>query len=215
MKISGFTITKNAVKYNYPLKESILSILPICDEFIINLGESEDGTLELIKSIQSSKIKVFQTKWDFSKGSEELANQTNFALSKCSGDWAFYLQNDEVVHEKDLEVLAKIMQNKLKDDNIDVIRFRYFHFYSSFYRYRIDAGWYQKENRIIRNNNTIKSTGDAKGFKRLDEKDLKRFFSPCYIYHYGWIQNENKMKERQSNVIFPRKSGHNEERMIG
>jgi glycosyltransferase involved in cell wall biosynthesis len=199
MKVSGFTITKNAVKYNYPLKESILSILPICDEFIINVGESDDGTLELVNSIQSSKIKVFSAKWDFSKGSEELANQTNFALSRCGGDWAFYLQNDEVIHEKDLKVLVKIMQNKLTN-NIDAVRFRYFHFYNSFYRYRIDAGWYQKEDRIIKNNNTIKSTGDAKGFKRIDGKNLKRFLAPCFIYHYGWIQDENKMKERQSNA---------------
>ena len=52
MRISGFTIVRNAVKFNYPAVESIKSILPICDEFIVNVGDCEDETLELIKSIK-------------------------------------------------------------------------------------------------------------------------------------------------------------------
>jgi len=200
MKVSGFTIVKNAIKYNYPVKEAILSILPMCDEFVVNVGDSEDCTLDVINSIQSPKIKIFGRKWDFNKGSTELADQTNFALSKCSGDWAFYIQSDEVVHEKDLKVLEKMMLKYSNDNSVEAIRFRYFHFYNSFYRYRIDRGWYQKEDRIIKNNGMIKSTKDAKGFVKINGKDIKRIISPCFIYHYGWVQSESKMKERQVNA---------------
>jgi hypothetical protein len=58
MKVSGFTFVKNAVKYGYPVVESIKSILPIVDEFIVCLGDSEDNTTELIKGINSPKIKI-------------------------------------------------------------------------------------------------------------------------------------------------------------
>src|SRR5665213_914838 len=102
MKISGFTIVRNAVKFNYPVVESICSILPICDEFIVNVGDSDDGTLEMIKSIASPKIKIIETKWDMSQGPTVLSEQTNIALKHCSGQWAFYLQTDEVIHERDL-----------------------------------------------------------------------------------------------------------------
>ncbi len=152
MKVSGFTIARNAVKYNYPIVESIKSILPLCDEFIVNVGDSDDRTLELIQSIKDPKIKIIQNKWDFSRGEIVLAEQTNIALSKCSGDWAFYLQSDEVVHEKDLPKIRKLMQKYLNDDNVDTLRFKWLHFYGSFNRYRIDSGWFQKEDRIIKNN---------------------------------------------------------------
>jgi glycosyltransferase involved in cell wall biosynthesis len=115
MKISGFTIARNVIKFNYPIIESIESILPICDEFIVNVGDSEDDTLALIQSIKSDKIRVIQNTWDMSQGKEVLSHQTNLALKQCRGDWAFYLQSDEVIHEDDLPRLKSIMQKNLGD----------------------------------------------------------------------------------------------------
>src|SRR3990167_3445417 len=116
MKISGFTIARNAIKFNYPILESIRSILPICDEFIVNVGDSEDGTLDLIKSIKSDKIRIIQSVWDLSQGSEVLSQQTNLALRECTGEWAFYLQSDEVIHERDLPRLKSVMQKYLRNE---------------------------------------------------------------------------------------------------
>jgi hypothetical protein len=189
MKISGFTIVKNAVKYNYPVKESILSILPICNEFIVNVGDSDDNTLSLIESIKNPKIKIVKRNWDMSKGEKVLTDETNFALSRCAGDWAFYLQSDEVVHEKDLPKLKKLMQKYLHDENVDAIKFKWLHFYISCYRYRIDAGWFQKQNRIIKNNNTIEANSGAWGFKKKKQDKIDSIKNSCYIYHYGWINN--------------------------
>ena len=64
MKISGFTIVRNAIKYNYPVVESIRSILPICDEFIVNVGESEDETLDLVQAIGSETVRIIGNEWD-------------------------------------------------------------------------------------------------------------------------------------------------------
>jgi len=199
MKVSGFTIVRNIVKLQYPVIESIKSILPVCDEFIINVGDSVDGTLELIKNIQSPKIRIIQTVWDMSQGPSVLAEQTNIALKKCTGDWAFYLQTDEVVHEADLPRLKKCMENGLNDLSFDVLRFKWLHFYGSHYRYRIDKGWYQKQDRIIRNDGTIESYGDAFAFRRKDGQDLRTKNTGCFIYHYGWVFTEEVMAKRRLN----------------
>ncbi len=200
MKISGFTIARNAIKFNYPILESIRSILPLCDEFIINVGDSEDDTLNLIKTISSPKIRIIQNKWDFSQGKEVLSYQTNLALKECSGDWAFYLQSDEVIHETDLKKLKILMGRYLTDDAVDVLRFKWFHFYGSYFRYRIDAGWYQKQDRIVRNNGIIESWGDAYSFKRKDGQPLQTKDTRCFLYHYGWVQPGNVMTHRRVNA---------------
>src|ERR1700690_1321308 len=200
MKISGFTIVRNAVKFNYPVVASIRSMLPICDEFIVNVGDSQDGTLELIRSIDSPKIRIIQSQWDMSLGSEVLSQQTNLALKECKGDWAFYLQSDEVIHEADLSKLKWWMQFYLDKRDFDALRFWWFHFYGSFWRYRIDFGWYQKQDRIIRNNGQIESYGDAFGFRRIDGKPLRTRPTYCHLYHYGWVNSNEGMQKRCDNA---------------
>ncbi len=200
MKISGFTIVRNAVKFNYPLLASIQSILPICDEFIVNVGDSEDKTLELVRSINSPKIRIIQNSWDMSQGSAVLSQQTNLALKECRGDWAFYLQSDEVIHEADLNKLKFWMRYYLHRKDIDALRLGWFHFYASFWRYRIDLGWYQKQNRIIRNNGEIESYGDAFAFRRIDGKPLRQARTFSYLYHYGWVNATDVMQRRCENA---------------
>ena len=200
MTISGFTIARNAVKFNYPILASIQSILPICDEFIVNVGDSEDDTLNLIKTIDSAKIRIIRNVWDFSQGEEVLSHQTNLALRACTGDWAFYLQSDEVIHEDDLGRLKAVMHKCLPDQSIDALRFQWFHFYGSYFRYRIDRGWYQKQDRIIRNNGEVESFGDAFGFRRKDKGPLRRRNTNCFLYHYGWVHPQAVMTERRVNA---------------
>ncbi len=200
MKISGFTIVRNAVKFNYPVLASIRSILPICDEFIVNVGDSQDATLDLIRSIDSPKIRIIQNQWDMSQGSGVLSRQTNLALKECKGDWAFYLQSDEVIHEADLYKLKFWMRYYLNRRDVDALRFWWFHFYGSFWRYRIDFGWYQKQDRIIRNNKQIESYGDAFGFRRMDGKPLRTRLTFCYLYHYGWVNSNEAMQRRCDNA---------------
>jgi glycosyltransferase involved in cell wall biosynthesis len=200
MKISGFTIARNAVQLRYPFLESIRSILPICDEFIVNVGKSDDTTLEAVKSLRSEKIKIIETVWNMQQGPCVLSQQTNIALSYCKGDWAFYLQSDEVVHEADLPRLRHCMAKYFQDFNVDALRFRWLHFFRSHFRYRIDRGWYQKQDRIIRNNLTVESYGDAFGFRRRDGNPLRRAATGCFIYHYGWTNTAEDMRRRQQNA---------------
>jgi len=199
MKISGFTIARDVIKFQYPIVASIHSILPICDEFIVNVGDSSDGTLDLIRSMKSPKIKIVQNRWDMTKRPEVLSEQTNLALKECTGDWAFYVQSDEVIHQDDLPKLKRCMEKNLNKD-VDALRFKWLHFYGSFYRYRIDAGWYQKQDRIVRNNGMVESYGDAFGFRRKDGQDLKRANTGCFLYHYGWVHTNEIMAQRRKNA---------------
>ena len=110
--VSGFTFCRNAVSLGYPLGESIRSILPIVDEFVVALAPSDDGTGDLIEKIGSPKIRIVETAWDDSVTTDArvLSAQATFALSRCRFPWAFHLQADEVIHEEDLPRLQGLMR---------------------------------------------------------------------------------------------------------
>ena len=136
MKVTGFSFIRNAIKFDYPIIEAITSILPICDEFIIAVGNSDDDTLELIKGIGSDKIKIIETTWDDSlrEGGRVLAVETDKAFQEISADtdWCFYIQGDECVHEKYLPIIKKAMEENLHTNHIEGLLFNYLHFYGSY-----------------------------------------------------------------------------------
>lgn len=195
MKVSGFTIVRNGVLYAYPFKEAILSILPLCDEMIVNVGKSDDDTLKIVSSINDTKIKIIESEWDMNlKGGKVLSVETNKALKECSGDWCFYIQGDEVLHEKYYEEVRSAMLKYKDDKKVEGIRFFYEHFYGS-YDYVQDnyRNWYLREVRIVKNSDNIVSWGDAMDFRhkdgsKIDSKDIK-----AKIYHYGWVRPPDKL----------------------
>lgn len=197
MRVSGFSFIRNAIKYDYPVVESVTSILPVCHEFIIAVGDSEDGTADLIRSIPSEKVKIVPTVWDpsLNKGGEILAQQTDIALSHCTGDWCFYIQADEVMHEKYLPSVKSAMERYLMDNRIQGLLFKYRHFYGSYKYYGTSRRWYRNEVRIIRNNTGISSYKDAQGF-RLNGKKLTVKPVDAYIYHYGWVRPPEVMMRK-------------------
>ena len=157
MKVCGFSFVRNAEKFSYPVVESVQSILPVCDKFIMNVGNSEDRTMELIRSIPSDKIEIIESTWDEStrKNGEVLSQETNKAFKQIPEDydWAFYIQADEVVHEKYHDQIRKSMERWLEDTEVEGLLFKYLHFFGS-YNYNADSrSWYRNEIRIIRNNN--------------------------------------------------------------
>ena len=205
MKVSGFTFVRNAIKFDYPIVEAITSILPVCDEVIVAVGNSDDGTLALIKSINSDKIKIIETIWEdtLREGGKVLAVETNRALAAVSpdSDWCFYIQGDEVVHEQYLSAIRKTMQDNLNDPKVEGLLFKYLHFYGS-YQYVADAQrWYRQEIRIIRNKSTITSYRDAQGFRTVDNKKLRVKWVEAYIYHYGWVKSPEIQKEKMKSSI--------------
>lgn len=200
MKVSGFTIVKNAVKFDYPVVEAITSILPLCDEFIVNVGVCDDGTLELIQGINSPKIKIIQSTWDDSlrEGGKLLAVETNRAFDAVSADshWAFYIQADEVLHEKYIDVVRAAMEQHKHNMHVEGLLFNYTHFYGSYDYVGNSRRWYKREVRVIRNDKHIRSYRDAQGFRKNDEK-LRVKSVDASIYHYGWVKPPKAQQEKQ------------------
>lgn len=197
MKVSGFTVIKDAVKFDFPIKESILSLLPLCDEFIVGVGKSNDGTLALIKSIKSAKLRIVESEWEtFRTGKEHtFVTKTNEVLNLCRGDWCFYIQGDEAVNEEDYEMIINAMHDNLYDQRVEGLLFRYKHFFGTPHILVNSYHWYPNEIRIIRNDMGIKSWKDAQGFRRNGNKlHVKR--TGAYIYHYGWTRHPEVMREK-------------------
>lgn len=192
MKVSGFSFIRNGCKYDYPIVEAITSILPLCDEFVVAVGNSEDDTLNLIKSIPTDKIRIIETVWDDSlrEGGRVLAVETDKAFDAVAADsdWAFYIQGDEVMHEKYIDTVREAMLRYKDDPEVEGLLFNYTHFYGSYDYVGDSRRWYRKEIRVIRNNKAIRSYRDAQGFRKNNEK-LRVKPIDAAIYHYGWVKH--------------------------
>jgi len=205
MKISGFTFIRNGIDLGYPVEESIRSILPLCDELIVAAGDSTDGTTELLESIDPTKIRLIHTKWDpalFVRGAI-FAQQTDIALQACQGDWAFYIQADEVVHERDLPTIRARMETYIGDARVEGLLFDYLHFFGDYGQVQTSHNWYAREVRIVRNRIGVRSWHDAQGF-RIDDRKLRVAPSGATIYHYGWVRPPRRLnrKTRAFHIAF-------------
>lgn len=202
MKVTGFTFIRNAVKYDYPVVEAIKSILPLCSSVVVAVGNSEDDTLSLIRSIDPHKIKIIQTTWDdnLREGGKVLTIETNKALAEVDpdSDWAFYIQGDEVMHEKYIEPLYKKMKKHRHDLRVDGLLFDYLHFYGSYDYVGDSSRWYRHEIRVIRPGKEIYSYRDAQGFRKDNKQKLRVKKANASIYHYGWVKDPRAMQQKQA-----------------
>jgi len=202
--VSGFTFCRNVEKLDYPFEESIRSLLPLVDELVVNVGDSEDRTLERIRGIGDSRIRIVESVWDKTRARDGLvyADQTNIALShvRPDADWAIYLQSDEVFHEKDYEGIRRSMERTRDDSSLLGLMFRYRHFVGDYFR--LDPWAYRRALRIVRPTRVV-SVGDALGFARASdglfigkrEKDLWQY-AEGPIYHYGWVKSKALLRQK-------------------
>ncbi|QGY42117.1 glycosyltransferase family 2 protein [Maribellus comscasis] len=199
MKVCGFTFIRNVERYDFPIVEAITSVLPLCDKFVVAVGKSEDNTREIIEKIAPGKIQIVDTVWDESlkNGGVVYAAETDKAFDAVPEefDWCFYIQGDEVVHEKYLPVIKKAMQENLERKEVEGLLFRYKHFFGTFDYVGDSRKWYRREIRVIRNNKKIRSYRDAQGFRKNGEK-LNVVPVDAEIYHYGWVRHPRFMQEK-------------------
>ncbi len=200
MKVCGFTFIRNAIRFDYPIVEAITSVLPMCDEFIVLVGNSDDNTRNLIERIGSDKIKIYDSIWDDSlrEGGRVLAEETNKAMQFLPDDttWAFYIQGDEVVHEKYHQTITDAMKQYKYDVKVEGLLLNYTHFYGSYDFIGDSTNWYRKEVRIIRKDSKIYSFRDAQGFQK-EGRPLRVKAVDAFVYHYGWVKPPEKQMEKQ------------------
>ena len=201
MKVVGFTFVRNALKYDYPVLESINSLLPLCDEVVVAVGKSDDGTLALIQGIASPKIRIIETVWDdtLREGGRVLAVETDKALAAVPADasWAIYLQADEVLHEADYPAIRAGMARWQHDKSVEGLLLNYRHFYGSYDYVGDSYRWYRREIRIVRPGIGVHSYRDAQGFRRADNRKLRVRLLDATVYHYGWVKPPAAMQRKQ------------------
>ncbi|NTV02698.1 MAG: glycosyltransferase [Chlorobiaceae bacterium] len=206
MNISAFTFIRNGSIFGFPFVESILSVLPIVDEFVVNVGDGEDDSLDRIRAIGDPKIRIVESRWNdrMKAGGYVYGQQKMIAQFNCSGDWAFYLEGDEVVHEDDLQRIVDSCQTHLEDERVEALTFDYLHFYGNANSYLDSPGWYRREARIIRN--SIRSYAPDGLFWHVpaDRGKVSRYpraaHTDAKIYHYGWVRSEEHMNRKSENV---------------
>ena len=205
MKISCFTFIRNGSLLGYPFIESILSALPLCDEFVIAVGDSEDDTLERLQAIQSDKIIIIQTQWNENMQDRGFvyAQQKMIAHYNCTGDWAFYLEGDEVLHEQDLPKIRQAMEQSLNNPEVEALAFDYYHFFGSQKWLATSPAWYRQECRIIRNTIRVWAP-DGLYFvvmtKNKQGRHPKAKLVNAPIYHYGHVRSIAAMREKNKRV---------------
>ena len=202
MKVSGFTFLRNGQKLGYPFVASIRSLLPIVDEFVIALGPCEDATEAMLQEIGDPKIRIIHTQWNeniqpgYSVKGFVFGQQKSIALFNCTGDWAFYLEADEVLHEDDLPKIRAAMEKHLPDSRVEALAFDYLHFYGNKNTIAWSPGWYRSEVRIIRNTIPCWSS-ESLFFNVVVEHKKSRYPRAAHtgvtIHHYGWVRSEEQM----------------------
>lgn len=206
MKVTGFSFIKNAVKFDFPIQEALLSILPLCNEVIVAVGDCTDGTRELVQAIHPTKIKIIDTVWNpnLNRDGIVLADETNKALQAAfatDSDWLIYIQGDEVLHENGYTALQLAMQQYKDDKRVDGLLLHYHHFYGSYDYIATSSHWYKNEIRIIKNNNTIYSYKDAQGFRKGNNEKLKVKPVNAYMHHYGWVKEPKTMMDKRKEGV--------------
>ncbi len=200
MFVSGYIFIRNAEKYDYPVSEAILSVLPLVEEMIVLVGNSDDNTLGIIQAIGSDKIKIHHSVWDDSlrEGGRVFAEETRKAMALVSpkADWVIGLQADECLHENEYASIQKAMTDNLKDTSIDGLLFDYLHFYGDYNFVGNSRKWYKREIRVIRNRPDIFPYKDSQGFRKGDNKKLVVKHSGAKIYHYSWVKPPAKQKAK-------------------
>ena len=208
MKISGFTYVRNGLKLKYPFIESIKSLLEIVDEYVIVLGDSDDGSREAIQNLNSAKIKIIDTVWDMNlrKSGKIFAQQSDIGLDHVTGDWVIHLQADEVLHENEISSLKKYILKYDSDDRVDGLLFPFLNFRGDYEHIHAGRQIHRFEIRAFRKNPLIRAYKDSQGFRtytslqahRDGEKGekLKVVKINVSIYHYNYVRPPDVMKEK-------------------
>jgi len=197
-RISGFSFARNAVELDYPLREALLSTLPIVDELVVAIapGSPRDDTRGLVESIGDPRIRVVDAVWDEARRHLAYSDLTNVALGACTGDWCLYVQADEVLHEDDASRIRSRCEELRDDPRVEGLLFDYLHFFGDYCHLQRGQGWYAREIRVVRNGIGARSVRDAQSFRLGEDRRLTVANAHARVFHYGWVRHPNRMRAK-------------------
>ncbi len=200
--LSGISFIRNGIERGYPFIEAIATLSVLCDEVVVAVGNSTDGTREALVEAGLPNLRIIDTIWDDTNrsGGAELARQTNIALRHATCQWCLYLQGDELIHEDDFEILKTELARADRDRQVEALLFRWLHFYGNYDYIGVGRQWYRREIRAFRNTGYVRSWGDAQGFRTLDEfgrfRKLRARQTAVRIFHYGWVRHPRALRAK-------------------
>jgi hypothetical protein len=208
LPISGFTIVRNAIKLDFPLVPSIRSILEVCDEVVVNVGKSEDATLDLVHSIDDPRIRVIETEWDMTIKNKVLGDETLRAMRACRHPWGIYIQADEVLHENGAAILAAAIRQHDGDRRVEGLLVRYLHFYGDLGTIAVNRRWYRREVRAVRLDPAldIRPYQGAQGFRVGPEnRRIRARLTGAEMFHYGWARPAQALRNKRevNKTLYP------------
>ncbi len=208
VSISGFTIVRNATVLDFPIEASIRSVLPAVDEFVVNVGVSEDDTLERVRAIGDPRIRIIESTWDRSIGPAMLARETDRAREACNTSWGIYIQADEVLEDGGAAMIAEAIARHDTDESIEGLLVDYIHFYGGFDSTATNRTWYRRETRALRLGaaHQVHSYRDAQGFRvGPEDRRIRCAQSGATMNHYGWARPAWALaaKRREDLEIYP------------
>jgi len=206
--ISGFTIVRNAIKLDFPVVPSIRSLLPVCDEVVVNVGKSEDATLELVRSIGDPRIRIIETEWDMTIKNKVLGDETLRAMRACRHSWGIYIQADEVLHERGAEALATAIRQHDADRRVEGLLVKYLHFYGDLGTIAVNRRWYRREVRAVRLDPAldIHPYQGAQGFRVGPEnRRIRARLTSAEMFHYGWARPAQALRAKRevNRTLYP------------
>lgn len=102
MKISAFIPVTNPEKRGDTYLEAIQTHLYWADELIVVDGGSTDGSIEKIKALNDSRIRIVEEPWNQEDWSwAQFAVTWNRGLKEATGDWVAAGESDHIFHESE------------------------------------------------------------------------------------------------------------------
>lgn len=199
MKVSGFTLVRNAEILDFPVEASIRSILPVCDEVVVNVGNSDDRTLDIVRSIADPKIRILESEWDLSRGEAVLRTETARAMRVCSHPWGVYIQADEVLHEAGVSGMLAAIRTADPDQRIEGLVVRYRHIFGTPDIEAVNRRWYRREVRVVRLDPGlgVAPYRDAQGFRvGTAQRRVRARLVDAEMFHYGWLRSAAALRAR-------------------
>jgi glycosyltransferase involved in cell wall biosynthesis len=110
--ISGYTTTRDCIRAQYPWRDSIRSMLGFCDEVVVVDGGSTDGTLEELRVWAETepklKVHLVERDWSHPRFAVFDGAQKAEARKRCTGQFLWQMDADEVVPEGDWEKVVQL-----------------------------------------------------------------------------------------------------------
>lgn len=199
MKVSGFCIVRDAETLDFPIEASLRSILPLCDEVVVNVGRSEDRTLEMVRAVGDPRLRILESEWDLTRGEALLREETLRAMRACAHPWGICIQADEVLHEAGAPALRAAIEAAAADPRVEGIVVRYRHLFGDPFTEAVNRRWYRREVRAVRLDPGagVHPYRDAQGFRvGPSERKVRARLAPAEVFHYGWIRSARALRAR-------------------